>query len=152
MAQEKGMKNKSEAAVEMMAAGYNCAQSTLSVFCADLNFDRENALKLASGFGGGLARKQEVCGAVSGAVMALGLKYGRVLADDKAATENTYQRVGEFMKRFSDKNGSCLCRKLLNGYDLQTEEGRRKYKEDGLAEKICRPLVADAVSFLEDLL
>lgn len=146
------MKNKSDAAVEMMAAGYNCAQSTLGVFCADLNFDREKALKLASGFGGGMARKQEVCGAVSGGAMVLGLKHGRVLADDKAAAEANYQRVGEFMKRFSDKNGSCLCGKLLNGCDLQTEEGRRKYKEDGLAEKVCRPLVADTVRLLEELL
>lgn len=146
------MKNKSDAAVEMMAAGYNCAQSTLGVFCADLNFDREKALKLASGFGGGMARKQEVCGAVSGGAMVLGLKHGRVLADDKAAAEANYQRVGEFMKRFSDKNGSCRCGKLLNGCDLQTEEGRRKYKEDGLAEKVCRPLVADTVRLLEELL
>ncbi len=104
------MKNKSESAVEMMIAGYNCAQSVLSVFCQDLNFDKEAALKLATGFGAGMARRQEVCGAVTGAIMVISLKFGRGLAGEKAAAENTYLLVGEFMKRFSDQYGSCLCR------------------------------------------
>jgi C_GCAxxG_C_C family probable redox protein len=146
------MKNKSEAAVEMMAAGYNCAQSVLGVFCEEFGLKLETAMKLANGFGGGMARKQEVCGAVSGGAMVLGLQYGRGPAFDKAATEDAYQRIGEFMNRFAGKHGSCLCRKLLTGYDLQNEEGRRKYKEDGLGEKICRPLVADAVGLLQGFL
>jgi C_GCAxxG_C_C family probable redox protein len=146
------MKNMSDLAIEMMTAGYNCAQSILGVFCEDLNLDKETAMKLATGFGAGMARMQEVCGAVTGGAMVLGLKHGRGPAFDKAATEDTYQRVGEFMNRFAEKHGSCLCRKLLNGYDLQTEEGRMKYKEDGLGEKICRPLVADAIGLVEGLL
>lgn len=146
------MKNRSESAVEMMAAGYNCAQSVLSAFCEDLNFDRETALKLATGFGAGMARRQEVCGAVSGGIMAIGLKFGRGLADEKAVAENTYLLVGEFMKRFSDKYGSCLCRVLLDGCDLMSESGRIFYKENDLSGKICRPCVADAVGFLEDII
>ena len=146
------MKSKDEEAVNMMAADYNCAQSVLSVFCEDLNFDKDAALKLATGFGAGMARRQEVCGAVSGGIMAIGLKFGRGLADERAAAENTYLLVGEFMKRFTDKYGSCLCRVLLDGCDLMTETGRIFYKENGLSGKICRPCVADAVGFLEDLL
>jgi len=136
----------------MMAGGYNCAQSVLSAFCEDLNFDRETALKLATGFGAGMARRQEVCGAVSGGIMAIGLKFGRGLADEKAVAENTYLLVGEFMKRFSDKYGSCLCRVLLDGCDLMTENGRIFYKENDLSGKICRPCVAAAVGFLEDII
>ncbi|HUU05411.1 MAG TPA: C-GCAxxG-C-C family protein [Patescibacteria group bacterium] len=146
------MKSKDEEAVNMMAADYNCAQSVLSVFCEDLNFDKDAALKLATGFGAGMARRQEVCGAVSGGIMAIGLKFGRGLADERAAAENTYLLVGEFMKRFTDKYGSCLCRVLLDGCDLMTETGRIFYKENDLSGKICRPCVADAVGFLEDLL
>lgn len=146
------MKNRSESAVEMMIAGYNCAQSVLSVFCEDLNFDKEAALKLTTGFGAGMARRQEVCGAVTGAIMVISLKFGRGLADENAVAENTYLLVGEFMKRFSDIYGSCLCWDLLDGCDLMTETGRIFYKENDLSGKICRPCVADAVDFLEDLL
>ncbi|MBU4268034.1 MAG: C-GCAxxG-C-C family protein [Acidobacteria bacterium] len=146
------MKSKSEEAVDMMTADYNCAQSVLSVFCEDLNLDKDAALKLTTGFGAGMARRQEVCGAVSGGIMAIGLKFGRGLADEKAVAENTYLLVGEFMKRFSDKYGSCLCRVLLDGCDLMSESGRIFYKENDLSGKICRPCVADAVGFLEDII
>ena len=146
------MKSKSEAAVELFAAGYNCAQSVLSVFCADLNFDKETAMKLATGFGAGMARKQEVCGAVTGGILAIGLKHGRGLADERSATENTYPLVRKFMERFAAKHGSCLCRELLAGCDLMSEAGRNFYKENDLSGKICRPCVADAVGFVEDLL
>jgi len=146
------MKSKSEGSVEMMAAGFNCAQSVLSAFCEDLNFDKEIAMKLATGFGAGMARQQEVCGAVTGGILAIGLKFGRGLADERTATENTYLLVGKFMQRFTDKNGSCLCRVLLKDCDLRTESGRNFYKENDLSGKICRPCVAAAVGFLEDLL
>ena len=146
------MKSKSEEAVDMMTADYNCAQSVLSVFCEDLNLDKDAALKLTTGFGAGMARRQEVCGAVSGGIMAIGLKFGRGLADEKAVAENTYLLVGEFMKRFSDKYGSCLCRVLLDGCDLMSESGRIFYKENDLSGKICRPCVAAAVGFLEDII
>jgi C_GCAxxG_C_C family probable redox protein len=136
----------------MRAAGYNCAQSVLVVFCADLNLDKETAMKLATGFGAGMARKQEVCGAVTGGIMAIGLKFGRGLADERPATENTYLLVGKFMERFADQHGSCLCRELLAGCDITTEAGQAKYKEDGLAEKVCRPCVADAIRILESIL
>lgn len=137
--------------MEMMATGYNCAQSVLSVFCEDLNFDKEAALKLTTGFGSGMARRQEVCGAVSGAIMAISLKFGRGLADEKSVAENTYLLVGELMKRFTDKYGSCLCRVLLDGCDLLSESGRIFYKENDFSGKICRPCVADAVCILEDI-
>ena len=146
------MKSKSEEAVAMMVEGFNCAQSVLSVFCADLNLNKETALKLATGFGAGMARKQEVCGAVTGGVMAIGLKHGRGLIDERSATENTYLLAGKFMERFAAKHGSCLCRVLLDGCDLLSESGRNFYKENDLSGKICRPCVADAVCILEDIL
>jgi C_GCAxxG_C_C family probable redox protein len=146
------MQNKSEEAVAMMAAGFNCAQSVLGVFCSDLHFDRETALKLATGFGAGMARRQEVCGAVTGGIMAIGLKYGRGPADESPAAEKTYLLVGKFMERFSAEYNSCLCRVLLDGCDLLTESGRNFYKENDLSGKICRPCVAEAVRSLEDIL
>jgi len=146
------MQNKSEEAVAMMVAGFNCAQSTLGVFCLELNLDKETAMKLATGFGAGMARKQEVCGAVTGGIMAIGLKYGRGADDGKPEAEHTYRLVGKFMERFAAKYNSCLCRVLLDGCDLLSESGRNFYNENKLSEKICRPCVGEAVRVLEDIL
>ena len=146
------MQNKSEEAVAMMVAGFNCAQSVLGVFCEDLKFDRETAMKLATGFGAGMARKQEVCGAVTGGIMAIGLKHGRGADDGKPEAEHTYLLVGKFMERFTATHGSCLCRVLLDGCDLLSASGRKFYNENKLSEKICRPCVAEAVRILEDIL
>jgi C_GCAxxG_C_C family probable redox protein len=146
------MQDKSEEAVAMMAAGFNCAQSTLGVFCEKLNFDRETALKLATGFGAGMARRQEVCGAVTGGIMAIGLKHGRGPGDEKPVAEHTYLLVGKFMERFAAKHGSCLCRVLLDDCDLLSESGRKFYDDNKLSEKICRPCVAEAVRILEGIL
>jgi C_GCAxxG_C_C family probable redox protein len=146
------MKNKSDKAVAMMTAGFNCAQSVLGVFCADLHFDKDTALKLATGFGAGMARKQEVCGAVTGGILVIGLKSGRGSADERSATESTYLLVEKFMERFNAKHGSCLCRILLDGCNLLSESGRNFCNENKLSEKICRPCVAEAVRILEDIL
>lgn len=136
----------------MVAGNWNCAQSVLGVFCADLGLDRETAMKLASGFGAGMARRQEVCGAVSGAIMAIGMKHGQAREDDKAAKEAAYRLSREVMDRFQAEFGSCLCRELLPGIDLTTEAGHQRYKAEGWSEKICRPCVRFAVGTLEEIL
>ncbi|MCX6556232.1 MAG: C-GCAxxG-C-C family protein [Candidatus Aminicenantes bacterium] len=146
------MKNKSEEAVAMMVEGFNCAQSVLSVFCEDFHLDRPTALKLATGFGAGMANQQEICGAVTGAIMAIGLKHGRSHASDLEAKEQTYFLTRELMASFKAKFGSCYCRELLPGIDLATAAGHALYKEKNLAEKVCRPCVAEAVRILENIL
>jgi C_GCAxxG_C_C family probable redox protein len=146
------MKNKSEEAAAMVAGCWNCAQAVLGVFCADLDLNRETAMKLASGFGAGMARRQEVCGAVSGAIMAIGLKHGQAREDDKAAMETAYRLSRGLMDRFQAEFGSCLCRELLPGLDLATEAGQQRYKAEEWSEKICRPCVRFAVRILEEIL
>jgi C_GCAxxG_C_C family probable redox protein len=146
------MKDRSETAAAMVAGSWNCAQSVLGVFCADLGFDEKTALKLASGFGAGMARKQEVCGAVSGAIMAIGLKHGQAREDDKAAKEAAYRLSRVLMDRFQAEFGSCLCRDLLPGVDLATDAGHQRYKAEGWSEKVCRPCVRFAVRVLEEIL
>jgi C_GCAxxG_C_C family probable redox protein len=74
--------------------------------------DADTARKISCGFGGGM-RHGEVCGAVTGAIMILGLKYGQYNTDDKKSKEITYQYVKEFNKRFMDINGTIICRDLL---------------------------------------
>jgi len=146
------MKSKDDRAVEMMAAGANCAQAVLCAFCDELGLEKGKAFKLATGFGAGMGRKQEVCGAVTGGIMALGLRHGMAEEGDKEAKEATYRLTRELMARFTSEFGSFLCRELLPGCDLSTQAGHDKYKEEGLSEKVCRPAVRGAIRIVKELL
>ena len=146
------MKNRADIAVEKFAQGYNCAQSVVYSFCDDLRLDKNSALKMACGFGAGMGRKQEVCGAVTGGILVIGAKYGRGENDDPSATEQTYAKARELMDRFSGRRGTFLCRKLLDGCDLSTEEGHRRFAEKDLRNGTCRLCVQDAVDILEGII
>jgi C_GCAxxG_C_C family probable redox protein len=145
------MKTKSEVALEKFIEGYNCAQSVFYCFCDDLEFDKNTALKLACGFGAGMGRKQEVCGAVTGGIIILGAKYGRGENSDRTATELTYKKTREFMDRFAAKHGTFICRQLLGGCELTTEDGQKRYKENDLFNKVCKPCVQSVIEILEIL-
>ena len=135
-----------------MLAGYNCAQAVFFSFCEELGLDQNTALKLACGFGAGMARAQEVCGAVSGGILVLGLKHGRGEGQEKPATEETYRRVRELMARFAAKHGSCLCKELLEGRDLNTPEGQRAFQENDCLHKTCIACVRTVVEAVEELI
>ena len=144
------MKTRSERATEKFMAGYNCAQSVLWAFADDVGLNPETALKIACGFGAGIGRKQETCGAVSGAIMALGLRHGRGEAQDRSATEATYAKTRELLARFEARLGSCNCRQLL-GCDLATDQGHADFLARDLRGKVCAPCVQAAVSILEEM-
>ncbi len=143
---------RSEQAVSVLMQGYNCAQSVLSSFCEDLKIDRDKALKMACGFGAGMARKEEVCGAVTGGIIVIGAKYGRGENDDRTATEKTYAKTRELMDLFAERHGSFICRKLLKGCELTTEEGQKQFKENDLLNKTCKPCVQSVVEILESII
>jgi C_GCAxxG_C_C family probable redox protein len=148
----KPMKTRSDIAVEKFLAGYNCAQAVLYSFCDDLQFDKDTALKLASGFGAGMARKQGTCGAITGGIIAIGLKHGRGEGQDRTRTEETYRKVRELLWQFESKHGTSLCRTLLNGCDLNTPEGQRHFKENDLQTKTCTGCVKTVGEALENIL
>ncbi len=132
--------------------GYNCAQAVLFSFCAELGLNADSALKLSCGFGGGMGRQGEVCGAVSGGILAIGLKFGRGENDTRAEMDLTYSKVREFMNRFSAKHGTCSCRELLSGCDLTTPEGQAYFKNNECYNLICRPCVRDAAAMVKDII
>ena len=144
------MSAKSEQAVERFGKGFNCSQAVLGSYSKQFGLDCEKAFKVATGFGGGM-RMGSTCGAVSGAFMVLGLKYGNTTAEDKEGKENTYKKVEEYTKRFKARNDSVMCRELL-GCDLTTPEGMKEAQDKGLFSSICPGMVREAVEILEEMM
>lgn len=143
--------NKVQSAVICFEEGFNCSQAVLSTFGPALGLDRDTALKVAAAFGGGMAGRGETCGAVSGALMGIGLKYGRTRSDDEEAKERAYGLAENFMKEFESRHGSVLCRDLL-GYDISTPEGLASAGQENLGTTLCPNFVGDAAEILEELL
>jgi len=123
----------------------------LYAFREESNLPEETALKIACGLGAGMGRKEEVCGAVTGGILVLGMRHGRGTKDDRSAAELTYLKTRELMDRFAKKHGTFICRKLLNGCELTTEEGQKYFKENDLLKKICVPCVQSVVEILENI-
>ena len=107
-------------AVELFKSGYNCAQSVFGAFSGDVNIPFETAMALSSGFGGGMGRLREVCGAVTGSMMVLGLLFGPPDVPSDEVKAAGYLRVQRFAKAFETAFGSYLCRDLL-GLDLKND-------------------------------
>ena len=142
---------KVEEAIKCFSSGFNCAQSVFSPFSSEMGLEPEKALKIATAFGGGMCHIGETCGAVTGAFMAIGLKYGKKDAADNKSKENTYSLVMEFSRKFKSVYGSVRCTELL-GHDLGTKEGMDSAREKNLFNTLCADFVKNAVEILEQIL
>lgn len=143
------MSEKSEKAKELFLKGYNCAQSVSAVFADNYGINQNDILKMSCGFGGGM-RNAEVCGAVSGAVMVIGMKYGNGSMNSPDAKAFCYQKTVEFTNMFRKKNNSIICRELL-GVDIFKDDGMKKAQDANLFQTTCIDMITDAVNILEQL-
>jgi C_GCAxxG_C_C family probable redox protein len=143
--------NRTDTAVAAFTGGFSCSQAVFSAFAEEMGVDRATALKISTAFGGGMAGMGLTCGAVTGALMVIGAKYGRTEAADDAAKQKTYERSRQFVRAFSERHSSIACRGLL-GVDISTAEGKQQAKDMGLTETLCPRFVADAVEILEEIL
>lgn len=142
--------SKVDSAVSTFKNDFSCSQAVLSAFSEELELDRETALKIATSFGGGMARMGKTCGAVTGAFMVIGLKYGRIKAEDEETREKAYELVNEFVKKFQSRNSSIECKELL-GYNINNPEEREIIYEKTLTNTLCPKFVEDAVKILEQI-
>lgn len=140
-----------ETALESFRSGLNCSQAVLKTYCNRLNIDKDLALNISCGFGGGMGRLQETCGAVTGAYMVLSIFNGIKFPDNKDKKEGSYSMIQMFSKRFKSIHGTTDCKSLLN-CDLKTEEGQRYAKENRLFETLCEQCISDSINILEDLI
>ena len=144
------MSEAADAALGHFAAGYNCGQSVLMALCGPLGLEAATAARLATGFGVGMARG-DVCGALSGAVMALGLYGGGGGRDGAAAKAATYARAREFCDLFQELHGGLACRDLI-GLDPSTPEGLEQARRERRFHSVCLPLVRDAVTIVQKIM
>ncbi|MBP3821444.1 C_GCAxxG_C_C family protein [bacterium] len=144
------MSRKSEKAKELFKSGCNCSQAVLGVFCEELGLDFETAMKLASSFGAGMGRMREVCGTVSGMFMASGLAF--YSNSNPSSKAEQYKIVQELAKRFKEKNGSIICRELLNGIESSTSPIPSERTDSYYKKRPCVELVGDSVEILEQFL
>jgi C_GCAxxG_C_C family probable redox protein len=140
-----------EQAVRHFQDGFNCSQAVLASFAAEMGLDECLALRLATPFGGGMGRRGEVCGAVSGALMVLGLQAGTSDPQGKAAKEAAYQLAERFHQRFEARHDSILCRELV-GCDIRSPQGLALARAEGRFESRCPHFVQSAAEILEELL
>jgi C_GCAxxG_C_C family probable redox protein len=129
-----------EKAVKLFDSGYNCAESVLLALSEHFNQKTPAIPRIATGFGAGIGRSGQVCGALSGAVMAIGLKMGCDKAEEKEKRNATYESVRQMMKAFKKEFGSTQC-KTLTQCNLQTQEGQQKYRTQEHRKKLCPKFV-----------
>jgi C_GCAxxG_C_C family probable redox protein len=142
------VKGHAERALALHSEKFNCAQAVFAAFAPELGIREEDAFKAAAGFGGGMGRLQETCGAVTGALMVLGHRHGMVRPGETAAKEETYGEVQKFVRRFREIHGTSNCRELLR-CDLNTPEGLAYYNEKNLSANVCTECIRSACVLLE---
>jgi C_GCAxxG_C_C family probable redox protein len=142
------MEDPVDLAVARFEGKLSCSQSVFSAFAGRLGLDEQTAIKIASPFGGGVARQGQVCGAVTGALMALGLARGSSTPEGK---ETIYKISQEFLRLFQEKQGTILCRDLI-GYDISDAADYEKARRAGVFTSICPVIVRQAAEITAQLL
>jgi C_GCAxxG_C_C family probable redox protein len=141
-----------EKAADYFKQDYNCAQSVLLTMQEYYGI-RKNRLipKIATAFGGGIGRRGSLCGALTGAIMAIGLKHGLNKPSSKGIEkEKAYEIALKFYDQFAEEYGSPFCRELI-GYDLTNPEELERLRKSNVREEKCSHFVKKAVEILIDL-
>lgn len=136
-------------AVEYHKSGYNCSQAVIAAYAPALGLEKDKALQIAAGFGGGM-RMGGACGALTGAFMVLGMKYGATEASDQESKANTYKIIQKATEKFNTRFSSANCIDLL-GYDLGAEGGFEQAKKAGALAN-CNDYIRAAAEILEEML
>ena len=144
--------NHEEEAKRLFMQGYNCAQAVFCAFCDETGLDIDTAARMASSFGGGMGRLREVCGTVSGALLALGILRGYDDPADPQAKVAHYKLVQEYARRFRERNGTIVCRELLKDVPVTPGGVPEPRTPEFYARRPCLRLAGEAAAILDELL
>ena len=137
-------------AAELFLSGYNCAQAVAVAFCDVTGQTEQQAARMASSFGGGMGRLREVCGAVSGMYLVLGMLYGYDVPGDDAAKKVLYGRVQALAEKFRAENGSIVCREILKNPPSDPNPTPRT--AEFYAKRPCAKMVLTAGRLMDEFL
>ena len=140
--------NRQELAAQYFMEGYNCAQAVFMAYADQLNLDPKFCAKLSSSFGGGMGRMREVCGAVSGMLMAAGLLYGYDGPEEGKVKKNHYACVQTLAEEFRNSNGSIICREILKNPPSDPNPTPRT--QSFYEQRPCVRMVMEAVRILDE--
>lgn len=130
-------------AAELFKSGMNCSQAVFCAFADEFGMDAETAARISSGLGGGVGRMREVCGAVTGATLVMGMRHG-------SGKDAVYPVVQDFCARFKAENGSIVCRELLSGTGATSGGAAEARTAEYYRKRPCVELVRCAAKFLEE--
>lgn len=146
------MSVKGDRAYELFKEGYNCSQAVFGAFCEELGVDFETAVKLASGFGGGVGRMREVCGAFSGLTMAASLIYGYNDPKELEGKQKLYEKIQALGEKFRQDNGSIICRELLGLQQAEKSAVPEARTKEYYQKRPCAELCRYAADILDDFI
>ncbi len=135
---------------EIFLGNYNCAQAVFRTILEEKELYFDQAPNVAAGFGGGISRRGELCGALTGAIMAIGVIQGQKFVDPGEHKNQTYKSVGEFIEKFNVIHGTPICNELV-GYDIRDPEARKIASDKGVFSTICPKFVEDAVKIILEM-
>lgn len=144
------MQDYEQKALKFFNESHNCSQSVLAALSSELGLSEQQAIAVAAGFGAGVCFQGQICGAVSGAYMVLGLHSGNQFNDGESIKENTYQLINYFNKEFKQIHKETNCTKLV-GFDISTSEGMNSAIEQGVFSSRCPNFVQSAVSICKKI-
>ncbi len=145
------MKNRQQNAVMAFRMGFNCAQSVLISFKSITNLSDNDALAITSGFGGGMGKMQQVCGAVTGAYMVLGMYAATKFDDNSHRKAEANKLIQKFTGEFLEIHGTAICSTLIP-YSLNDDQDIEIIRKKALFEKVCEKCISDSVGILEEMM
>ena len=136
----------SDRAVELFKNGNNCSQAVFTAFATDMGLSQEMALSISAGLGGGVGRMREVCGAVSGSAMLVGLKYPGL------SKAEIYEKVRQIIDEFKKTNHSIVCKELLGLSETEKSSKPEERTKEYYQKRPCVKIVEDAALATEKIL
>lgn len=139
-----------EKALKLFNENYNCSQSVFAAYCERFGINEKDACKISSGFGGGIGRTQNICGAITGAIMIIGSRYFN--EDDVAGSKViVYDKIKELLSKFKSIHNAINCLELT-GIDMSKEGGQELFKTMKIHETKCNGFISDTCRILDEIL
>jgi C_GCAxxG_C_C family probable redox protein len=143
------VKDRVTEALELFNSGFHCSQAVFAAFSEDLGLSSKTALKIACPFGGGLGGYGKTCGALTGAMMVIGLKFGSSEVNDPETKKLSRDKTRALIETFERTHGTSNCNELV-GFDRSNLSGAELMAKLPYFHTTCPKFLETVVSYLEE--